>query len=301
MIFAQMKIKTQEISLAILKEKGIKLFIKRTDQTHKHISGNKWYKLKYNLLEAKKLNKNTLLTFGGAYSNHIAATACAAKENNLKSIGIIRGEEHFPLNPTLKFAKEQGMEIYYVSRSDYRLKHTDEFISKLKQKFGDFYLVPEGGTNDLAIIGTQEILDKDDTHDYICCAVGTGGTIAGIINTSTDKQTVIGFPAIKGFDLLQQDIENWTSTINYKFINTYVGSGYAKVSEALVEFINEFNAEHNIPLDAVYTGKMMMGILDLISKDYFLKGSSILAIHTGGLQGNKGMSERLGVSLPFAT
>ena len=296
-----MKIKTQEISLAILKEKGIKLFIKRTDQTHKHISGNKWYKLKYNLLEAKKLNKNTLLTFGGAYSNHIAATACAAKENNLKSIGIIRGEEHFPLNPTLKFAKEQGMEIYYVSRSDYRLKHTDEFISKLKQKFGDFYLVPEGGTNDLAIIGTQEILDKDDTHDYICCAVGTGGTIAGIINTSTDKQTVIGFPAIKGFDLLQQDIENWTSTINYKFINTYVGSGYAKVSEALVEFINEFNAEHNIPLDAVYTGKMMMGILDLISKDYFLKGSSILAIHTGGLQGNKGMSERLGVSLPFAT
>ena len=296
-----MKIKTQEISLAILKEKGIKLFIKRTDQTHKHISGNKWYKLKYNLLEAKKLNKNTLLTFGGAYSNHIAATACAAKENNLKSIGIIRGEEHFPLNPTLKFAKEQGMEIYYVSRSDYRLKHTDEFISKLKQKFGDFYLVPEGGTNDLAIIGTQEILDKDDTHDYICCAVGTGGTIAGIINTSTDKQTVIGFPAIKGFDLLQQDIENWTSTINYKFINTYIGSGYAKVSEALVEFINEFNAEHNIPLDAVYTGKMMMGILDLISKDYFLKGSSILAIHTGGLQGNKGMSERLGVSLPFAT
>ena len=193
-----MEIKTQEISLPLLKEKEIKLFIKRTDQTHQHISGNKWYKLKYNLIEAKKQGFKTLLTFGGAYSNHIAATACATKENGFKSIGVIRGEEHLPLNPTLQFAKEQGMHIHYVSRSDYREKTTPDFLEKLKVQFSDFYLIPEGGSNELAIQGTAEILDANDTHDFVCCAVGTGGTIVGIINASTNKQTVIGFPAIKG-------------------------------------------------------------------------------------------------------
>jgi 1-aminocyclopropane-1-carboxylate deaminase len=293
-----MEIKTQEISFPLLKEKGIKLFIKRTDQTHKHVSGNKWYKLKYNLIEAKKKGFQTLLTFGGAYSNHIAATSCAAKENGFKSIGVIRGEEYLPLNPTLQFAKEQGMHIHYVSRSDYRLKTTTEFINNLKSKFDDFYLVPEGGTNQLAIQGTEEILDVSSTQDFVCCAVGTGGTIAGIINSTNSKQTVIGLPAIKGFDLLQKDIESWTNKQNWKLINDYVCGGYAKVNEELVQFINEFYSTQNIPLDAVYTGKMMMGILDLVAKDYFPKGSTILAIHTGGLQGNKGMSERLMIKLP---
>ena len=293
-----MKIETQEISMPLLKEKEVRLFIKRIDKVHPFVSGNKWFKLKYNLLEAQKQGFETLLTFGGAYSNHIAATAFAAQEKGFKSIGVIRGEEHLPLNPTLCFARENGMELHYVSRSDYREKITADFLEQLKVKFGDFYLLPEGGTNELAIQGTAEILEANDMQDYICCAVGTGGTIAGIINASTNKQTVIGFPAIKGIDALEKDIKNWTSTNNYKLINTYVGSGYAKVNKVLVEFINEFNAEHNIPLDAVYTGKMMMGILDLIGKDYFPKGSSILAIHTGGLQGNKGMSERLGIKLP---
>jgi len=295
-----MEIKTQEISLPLLKEKEIKLFIKRTDQTHQHISGNKWYKLKYNLIEAKKQGFKTLLTFGGAYSNHIAATACAAKENGLKSVGVIRGEEHFPLNPTLQFAKEQGMHIHYVGRSDYREKTTLNFLEKLKVQFSDFYLIPEGGSNELAIQGTEDILEANDTQDYICCAVGTGGTIAGIINTSTDKQTVIGFPAIKGFYELKKDIESWTNKQSWKLINDYSCDGYAKVNEELVQFINEFNTVHDIPLDAVYTGKMMLGILDLVAKDYFPKGSTILAIHTGGLQGNKGMSERLGVILPIS-
>jgi len=293
-----MEIKTQEISLPLLKEKEIKLFIKRTDQTHQHISGNKWYKLKYNLIEAKKQGLETLLTFGGAYSNHIAATACAAQEKSFKSIGIIRGEEHFPLNPTLQFAKDNRMLLRYVSRSDYREKTTPDFLEQLKVKFGDFYLIPEGGSNELAIQGTAEILDANDTHDFVCCAVGTGGTIAGIINSTNSKQTVIGLPAIKGFDLLQKDIESWTNKQNWKLINDYVCGGYAKVNEELVQFINEFYSTQNIPLDAVYTGKMMMGILDLVAKDYFPKGSTILAIHTGGLQGNKGMSERLMIKLP---
>ena len=293
-----MEIKTQEISLPLLKEKEIKLFIKRTDQTHQYVSGNKWYKLKYNLIEAKKQGFKTLLTFGGAYSNHIAATACAAKENGFKSIGVIRGEEHLPLNPTLQFAKEQGMHIYYVRRSDYRLKTTTEFINNLKSKFDDFYLVPEGGTNQLAIQGTSEILEANDIQDFICCAVGTGGTIAGVINASTNKQIVIGFPAIKGINALGKDIESWTNKQSWKLIDDYFRGGYAKVNEGLVQFINEFNTIHEIPLDAIYTGKMMLGILDLVAKDYFPKGSSILAIHTGGLQGNKGMSERLMIKLP---
>ena len=293
-----MKIESQEISLPLLKEKDIRLFVKRLDKVHPFISGNKWFKLKYNLIEAKKLGYKILLTFGGAYSNHIAATAFSAKEKGFKSIGIIRGEAHLPLNPTLRFAKENGMKLQYVARSAYREKTTPEFLEQLKAQFGDFYLIPEGGSNELAIQGTAEILEENDTQDYICCAVGTGGTIAGIINASTDKQTVIGFSAIKGIDALEKDIKNWTTKNNYKFINTYVGSGYAKVNEELVKFINEFNITHDIPLDAIYTGKMMMGILDLVAKDYFPRGSSILAIHTGGLQGNKGMNERLGVKLP---
>tara|TARA_B110000008_G_scaffold8954_1_gene8795 strand:- start:491 stop:1375 length:885 start_codon:yes stop_codon:yes gene_type:complete len=293
-----MKIETQEISIPLLKEKEVRLFIKRIDKVHPFVSGNKWFKLKYNLLEAQKQGVKTLLTFGGAYSNHIAATAFAAKEKGFKSIGIIRGEEHLPLNPTLQFAEENGMELHYVSRSDYREKAIPEFLDKLEVQFGDFYLIPEGGTNELAIQGAAEILEESDTQDYICCAVGTGGTISGIINASADKQIVIGFPAIKGIDVLENDIENWTNTNNYKFITNYFGSGYAKVSKDLVQFINEFNTTHNIPLDAIYTGKMMLGILDLVAKDYFPIRSSILVIHTGGLQGNKGMSERLGVKLP---
>ncbi|OUV76079.1 MAG: 1-aminocyclopropane-1-carboxylate deaminase [Flavobacteriales bacterium TMED123] len=293
-----MKIESQEISLSLLKEKAIRLFVKRIDKMHPFIAGNKWYKLKYNLIEAKKQQKKTVLTFGGAYSNHIAATAFATKENNLKSIGIIRGEEHFRLNPTLAFAKANGMDLNYKSRSDYRTKKTSDFLVKLKQQFGEFYLIPEGGTNMLAIQGTVAILDKNDTHDIICCAVGTGGTMAGIINASNKQQTVIGFPAIKGIKQLEHDIRKWTNKENWKLINDYVFGGYAKLSDKLVDFIIDFNNKHQISLDAIYTGKMMLGILDLISKDYFPKGSSILVIHSGGLQGNKGMNERLGLSLP---
>ena len=294
-----MKIETKEISLPLLDEKEVRLFIKRIDKIHPFVSGNKWFKLKYNLLEAKKQGLNTLLTFGGAYSNHISATAFAAKEKGISSIGIIRGEEHLPLNPTLRFAIDNGMKLHYISRSNYKEKTSANFLEALKNQFGDFYLIPEGGTNELAIQGVKEILDKNDIQDYICCAIGTGGTIAGIINASNDKQIVIGFPAIKGFEQLEKDINNWTNATNCIFINDYVGNGYAKINKDLVDFINEFNARHNVPLDSIYTGKMMMGILDLVEKDFFLKGSSILAIHTGGLQGNKGMSERLGISLPL--
>lgn len=294
-----MKIQTQEISTGILDEKEVQLFVKRIDLTHEFISGNKWYKLKYNLLEAERNSYNTLLTFGGAYSNHILATSVLANENGFKSIGIIRGERCAFLNPTLKLAEEHGMQLHYVSRKEYQSKQTSKFLSVLKNKFGDFYLIPEGGSNKFALKGTSEIITKNDSQDYICCSVGTGTTLAGIINSSSFKQNIIGFPAIKGFSELEKEIQSITTKSNWQLNNNFCFGGYAKTNPLLINFINTFNENQLIPLDAIYTGKMMFGILELISKDYFPKGSSILAIHTGGLQGNKGMNQRFGFSLPY--
>lgn len=294
-----MKIKTQKISSSFLKDKNIELFVKRIDLIHEYVSGNKWYKLKYNLIEAKKEKKSLILTLGGAYSNHIAATAYLAKKNGFKSIGIIRGEETFPLNPTLSFAKSKGMKLHYISRNIYRCRYSSDFLNTLRDRFADFYFIPEGGTNKLGIKGAEEIIDKKDTQDYICCAVGTGGTISGIINATHDNQKVIGFPAIKGSSKLEADIKNWTNKNNYEIINSLSSSGYAKLDNILVDFIFDFYKEHSITLDAIYTAKMMMSIFDLVNKNYFTRGSSILAIHTGGVQGNKGMNQRFGYKLPI--
>lgn len=291
-----MYIENQKIILSILEEKKVSLYIKREDKLHPIISGNKFRKLKYNLVEAKKNNLKGLLTFGGAYSNHIVATACAAKENNLLSIGIVRGEElafKWQENPTLSQAVEFGMQLKFVSRSEYREKHLPKFIDDLNQKFPDYYVVPEGGTNGLAVKGCIEILTTDDdSFDVVCCAVGTGGTISGLINSTWSHQSVIGFPALKG-DFLREDIckfatnQRWDLQLDYNF------GGYAKISVELVEFINRFKDKTDIPLDPVYTGKMMFGILDMIKNDAFKKGTKILVIHTGGLQGIKGMNSVL--------
>ena len=272
------------------------LYIKREDLLHPHISGNKFRKLKYNLLQAKAENQHTLLTFGGAFSNHILAVAAAGKEHNFKTIGIIRGEElisKIAHNPTLQKTQEFGMELEFVTREDYRNKNDPDFLEKLKVKHGSFYLLPEGGTNALAVQGCEEILTKsDDEFDYICCAVGTGGTISGIINCSKPSQQVLGFPALKG-DFLKEDILKFTKKKNWELINNYHFGGYGKVTEALIQFINDFKKENDIYLDPIYTGKMVFGVIDLIHKNYFPKGSKILLIHTGGLQGIKGMNKIL--------
>ena len=269
------------------------LFIKPEYQNHKYISGNKYRKLKYNVLEAKKQGCQCLLTFGGAYSNHISALAFAGKEFGFKTIGIIRGEELFDKieeNPTLKFAKDCGMQFKFVSRSDYREKATQLFIGNLKKEFGNFYLVPEGGTNNLAIKGCEEILsDSDSDFNYICCPVGTGGTISGLINSSNSCQQVLGFPALKG-DFLKNEIAKFVKQSNWQLVTDYHFGGYGKVNKELIDFINKFKKDTSIPLDPVYTGKMMFGIFDLIEKGFFPEGSRILAIHTGGLQGITGMN-----------
>ena len=292
-----MKIKTEKISLSLLNLKEIKLFIKRIDLLDPLISGNKFFKLKYNMLEAKRQKKKYILTFGGAYSNHIAATAFAANKFGFESIGIIRGEKSTNLNYTLRFAKENGMKIHYISREKYKKKHTVSFINELKDNYKSFYLVPEGGANSLAIKGTEEILDNEN-HDYICCPVGTGGTISGIINSSQSQMKILGFPAMKGNNDLLTNIESWTNEKNWYIINNYHFGGYAKITKELIDFIMDFNFNQKIPLDVIYTSKMMYGIIDLIKKDYFPRKSSILAIHTGGIQGNIGMNDRYNLNLP---
>jgi 1-aminocyclopropane-1-carboxylate deaminase len=275
---------------------GITLEIKREDLLHPFISGNKFRKLKYNLLQAKAENQEIVLTFGGAYSNHIAAVAYAGKEQGFKTIGVIRGDElgdKIAENPTLKFAQECGMQFEFVSREAYRFKTEPDFIGNLKDKYGSFYLVPEGGTNEYAVKGCEEILTNEDaSYDFICCAVGTGGTISGIINSALPQQKVLGFPALKG-DFLKDEIRKFASNKNWDLITDYHFGGYGKVDEELIQFINQFYKQTQIPLDPIYTGKMFFGVIDLIQKNYFPNNAKILLIHTGGLQGIQGMNALL--------
>ena len=285
--------------LSILFPNSISVTIKREDLIHPFVSGNKFRKLKYNLLQAKEEKQETILTFGGAYSNHIAAVAYAGKEKGFKTIGIIRGDElgdKISANPTLRFAQDCGMQFEFVSREAYRLKSEIAFIENLKQQYGNFYLIPEGGTNELAIKGCQEILTKEDeSFHYICCSVGTGGTISGIINSALPHQKVLGFPALKG-DFLKDEIRTFvteTPDENWELISEYHFGGYAKVNEDLIAFINQFFSENQIPLDPIYTGKMVFGVMDKITANYFPAGSKILLIHTGGIQGIEGMNAQL--------
>ena len=279
-----------ELKSVVLAESGVRILIKREDLNHEYASGNKWWKLKYNLEEATRIGHDTLLTFGGAYSNHIYATAAAAKEIGLKSIGIIRGEEVQPLNHTLAFAESCGMKLHFVSREKYRNKTADDFIQQLQNKFGDFYLIAEGGTNELAVKGVAEFgaaLINEVDFDFLCLPVGTGGTMAGIVKALADRKKILGFSVLKGGGFLNAEVKKWTgdSFSNWNIEQDYHFGGYAKTTNELINFMNEIETQHQLPLDQVYTSKMMFGILDLIQKGYFKRGSTILALHTGGLQG----------------
>ncbi len=282
--------------LEVFNTLNVEVFIKREDQIHHFISGNKYRKLKYNLKVAKELGYSTILTFGGAFSNHIAAVAAAGYLQGFKTIGIIRGEElrdKTQHNDTLTFAKSQGMQLSFVSREAYRAKTSKVFIDALKQQFGKFYLIPEGGTNTLAVKGCEEILSlKDQNFDFVCCPVGTGGTIAGLINASKTHQKILGFSALKN-NVLTSNISKFVTQSNWSLINDFHFGGYAKVNQELIAFLNAFNVEYNIPLDPIYTGKMMFGIFEMIKKGLFFKNAKVLAIHTGGLQGIAGINSKL--------
>ena len=282
------------LSHPVALEKGVSLYVKREDLNHEHMSGNKLRKLKYNLLEARKRQQKTILTFGGAFSNHIYATAAAGKAYGFQTIAIIRGEEHLPLNPTLQFARDQGMLLYYLDRTRYRSKHMPIILDDLRERFGDFYLIPEGGTNELAIQGCQEILSDDELQfDYYALSVGTGGTIGGIIQRLKGKQLVLGFSALKG-GFLEEEIKNLFKQYNlpqftnWDIHNDYHFGAYAKATPDLMAFIKNMESAFDLPLDPVYTAKALYGLLDMIEQGAFPEGSSLLFIHTGGLQGRAG-------------
>ena len=266
----------------------VSVTIKRLDLVHPQISGNKFFKLKYNFLEAQRLSLKKVLTFGGAYSNHIVATAFAAHLCGFESLAIIRGEElaQRPLNSTLMTAQQLGMQLEFINREDYRQKNSVAFLEQLQIRYPEHYVIPEGGTNALAIQGCKEILTPTDLtrFDLICCAVGTGGTLTGLIEASAEHQQVLGFSALKG-DFLTQDIQQWTTKRNWRLTDEFCQGGYAKTTAELMQFIQQFEAQHQIALEQVYTGKMLLGIEKMLQRGDIAKDQRILIIHTGGLQG----------------
>ncbi len=291
-------ISLQTINLPELSSLGIDLRILRLDLIHPEISGNKWFKLKYNLAFVKQKGFKKILTFGGAYSNHIVATAAAGKYFGIETIGIIRGEFYEPLNHSLSFATKCGMRLKYVSREVYKNKSNEAFLKELQQQYPHAYIIPEGGANNFAIQGCTEInkFIPNET-DLICLACGTGSTLAGILSTAKAHQKFLGFSVLKGGDFLMNDVRRFLEEINiYKenfVINTdYHFGGYAKYTLELIGFMNDFYRKTAIPLDFVYTAKMMYGLFDLIKKGV-IREKNILAIHTGGLQGNFSIKDKL--------
>jgi 1-aminocyclopropane-1-carboxylate deaminase len=288
-----------EIKDPRLVKNNIKLLIKREDMIHPYISGNKWFKLKYNLIEAKKLGHTKLLTYGGAYSNHIYSTAAAGKQYGFETVGVIRGEEHLPLNPTLSFAYSCGMKFHYLDRASYRDKYDEKLLIQLKNEYGNFYLIPEGGSNHLAVKGCSEIIPRIKTDfDYICTACGTGGTLAGLVLGLNSKSKAIGFSVLKGGEFLNTSVKNFLlgfrkeSLSNWQINLDYHLGGYAKTTNELLEFCHDFKDKHNIEIEPIYTGKMIFGIFNLIQNKFFSENSTIVAIHSGGLQGLKGLEQR---------
>lgn len=286
-------IPSQSIQLPLLVQKEVSVTVKREDLIHPFVSGNKYRKLKYNLIKAREEDQDKLLTYGGAYSNHIAATAYAGKLANIQTVGVIRGDELASVwrkNPSLRFAHQNGMQLEFVSRKTYREKEHPALQGYLKQKYGRFYELPEGGTNPLAVQGCGEILTQADMEfNVVCSCVATGGTLAGLINSAAAHQQVLGFQVLKG-NFLRSDIRNFTKNENWRLITSYHFGGYAKISESLVGFMNNFKDETGIQLDPIYTAKLFFGLFDMIKNDHFPPGTSILAVHTGGLQGIAGMN-----------
>lgn len=278
----------QELHHPVLSEKKVRLFVKRDDLTHPEIMGNKWRKLKYNIMEMQARGMDKLLTFGGAYSNHIAATAAAGKLFGFETLGVIRGEElDKNSNSTLQKASNDGMRFCFVNRTDYRKwrENPDEILSK----YPDYYFLPEGGTNKLAIKGAGEIIDEIDIEfDYLACAIGTGGTFCGLVSSAQPHQKIIGISSLKG-TFIHDEIENLLVSNNiqngnYKIYTNYHFGGYGKVKEELTQFINWFQNNFSIEIESIYTGKAFFAVWNMITNDFFKKNSRIILIHTGGLQ-----------------
>jgi len=285
----------QQIIFPIFDDNDFKIYIKREDKIHPIVSGNKFRKLKYNIQKAKELNKNIIITFGGAHSNHLLATAYAGKKENLKTIAYVRGDElqNIKYNSTLQKCNDFGMEFVFISRVDYRKRNELDYIKSIKTKFKDAYVIPEGGTNELGVLGCEEILTLDDSFfDVICCPVGSGGTISGIINSSSNNHKVIGFSALKGSEI-NNVISKFVNKSNWKIFDDDIFGGYANIDNRLVNFINEFYKNTGLELDPIYNSKMLFKIIKLIESKKWKFGKKVLLINTGGLQSVKEMNIKL--------
>ncbi len=276
-------------------DKNVRLFVKREDLIHREISGNKFWKLFYNIKNYlnQKLNNPNIITFGGAFSNHIFAVSALGKQLNINTLGIIRGDEltqTWQENPTLKRANENGMNFRFVNRTAYRDK--EMLTQKLQIEFPEALIIPEGGTNKLAVEGVKFMLnDETKQFDYLCCAVGTGGTIAGISKFAESNQKVLGFKVVKD-NSLESKVLQLSGKENFELIDASE-RGYGKFSDDNIRFVNDFYKQHKIPLEPIYTGKMFMKIFELIDADYFPIDAKILAFHTGGLQSNESVNDKL--------
>lgn len=305
----------QEIKDPVTEKAGIRLLIKRDDERYlpaypgdRAFGGNKWRKLQYNLQVARAQGFEKLLTFGGAFSNHIAATASAGVLFGFQTIGIIRGDKGID-NPTLRHARRCDMQLQFMDRSTYRRKDSHEVREALLRRYGTCYLIPEGGTNETALSGCRDLAAEIRTQcgsnppDFYCLSCGTGGTLAGFTTGTGPDEKVLGFPALKG-NFLEREIEALLNKYaapcadNWELVTGYHFGGYARYQPELIHFIKNFRKKHGIVLDPLYTGKMLFGVFDLAGKGFFSKGSTVMAIHTGGLQGIAGFNERHETTLP---
>ena len=280
------KITTDHVELSLLKEKNVRLDVLRLDKLHPVISGNKWFKLKYHLVNFNAGNYKGIITFGGAWSNHIVATACMCQIEKIKSVGVIRGEKPLQLSATLKEASSYGMELKFIDRETYRTKTNNNFINQLRIEFPDHYIIPEGGCGETGEKGAAEIIHyaNGNIYTHVACAVGTGTMFNGIRISLNSHQTLSGIVVLKGWDTQNQN-EKSSFNMEYHF------GGYAKHTPELLSFMNEFYSGTGIPTDFVYTGKLAYGLIDQVRKDQFKPGSRILMIHSGGLQGNASLQK----------
>ncbi|MFI6763667.1 1-aminocyclopropane-1-carboxylate deaminase/D-cysteine desulfhydrase [Micromonospora sp. NPDC050417] len=271
-----------------LSRAGVRLLLKRDDLIHPDLPGNKWRKLTYNLRAAREQDLRTLVTFGGAYSNHIRAVAAAGAYFGFDTVGVIRGEEHLPLNRSLAYAVDRGMRLTYLDRTSYRDKHAPELLALLRTEFGKHYLIPEGGSNALAVRGCAEIPGEiTEPYDVVCVPVGTGGTLAGIAAGLAPGRSALGFSVLKGGQFLVGEVERLqrafcgSVTTNWRIEYDFHFGGYAKSKPELEAFIADFATRHGLTLDPIYPAKMMYGLFALVEAGHFLAGTTIAAVLTG--------------------
>ncbi|KZN68390.1 1-aminocyclopropane-1-carboxylate deaminase/D-cysteine desulfhydrase [Pseudoalteromonas luteoviolacea] len=286
----------QRIHHPLLTAKRVELLVKRDDLLHPTVQGNKWRKLKHNLLELKRRKNEALLTFGGPFSNHLYATAMASKLFKIPAHIIVRGPHLDLQNPTLRLAKACGVHLHAVTRLEYRQRYDNNYLEDLEKQFPNTFIVPEGGSNQFALQGCQELAQSLPQSDYVCCAVGSGGTFAGLLNGLPSTTQLLGFSVLKGTEYLQAEIlklnPKAASYDNWQLLHDFHDGGYGKFSETLWRFCQMMARTYHLPLEPIYTGKMMFGLWQLIEQDYFPTNSKIIAIHTGGLQGLDGLRYR---------